>query len=103
MTLLARVQARRIENVVGAPQFFVSDTCFPQTIDVLRGRAEPLGIELIAALIKLFPGQFDTAKTLTMSENYSHIPKNLPAVSAASFRRWCRNAASITSRRRSSA
>lgn len=28
-------------------RFFVSQLCFPQTIDVLRTRAEPLGIELI--------------------------------------------------------
>src|SRR5262245_54569881 len=47
MTLLHRVQARRIENLVGAPQFFVSESCFAQTIEVVRGRAEPLGIELI--------------------------------------------------------
>src|SRR5206468_2054516 len=47
MTLLHRVQGRRIENVAGSAQFFVSGSCFPQTIDVIRGRAEPLGIELI--------------------------------------------------------
>src|SRR5262245_52701390 len=47
MTLLHRVQGRRIENIVGAPQFFVADSCFPQTIDVVKGRAEPLGIELV--------------------------------------------------------
>src|SRR6185295_1930022 len=47
MTMLARVQGRRIENVVGPAQFFVADSCFPQTIDVLRARAEPLGIELV--------------------------------------------------------
>ena len=47
MTLLHRVQGRRIESVAGPVQFFVSDSCFPQTIDVVRGRAEPLGIELI--------------------------------------------------------
>ena len=47
MTLLHRVQGRRIENVIGPAQFFVSSSCFPQTIDVLRGRAEPLGIELV--------------------------------------------------------
>jgi glycine dehydrogenase len=47
MTLLHRVQGRRIERVGGPPQFFVSDACFPQTIDVIRGRAEPLGIELV--------------------------------------------------------
>src|SRR5262245_3619645 len=47
MTLLHRVQGRRIENIVGAPQFFVADSCFPQTIEVVKGRAEPLGIELV--------------------------------------------------------
>src|SRR5947208_11330198 len=47
MTMLHRVQARRIDTVVGAPQFFVAESCFPQTIEVLRTRAEPLGIELV--------------------------------------------------------
>jgi glycine dehydrogenase len=41
MTMLHRVQANRRDK------FFVADSCFPQTIDVLRGRAEPLGIELV--------------------------------------------------------
>jgi glycine dehydrogenase len=49
MTMLARVQAKRIEGRVGAPQFLVSDSCFPQTLDVLRARAEPLGIEILLA------------------------------------------------------
>ena len=39
----------------GARRFFVSDTCLPQTIDVLRTRALPLGIELI-------PGNHATAQ-----------------------------------------
>jgi glycine dehydrogenase len=47
MTMLARVQAKRIDNVVGPPQFFVADSVFPQTLEVLRARAEPLGIELV--------------------------------------------------------
>jgi glycine dehydrogenase len=47
MTMLHRVQARRIDTMVGPPQFFVADSCFPQTIEVLRTRAEPLGIELV--------------------------------------------------------
>src|SRR5687767_14696716 len=47
MTMLHRIQSRRIDNVVGPVQCFVADSCFPQTIEVLRGRAEPLGIELI--------------------------------------------------------
>ena len=47
MTMLQRVQTQRIDAAGGAPQFFVADSCFPQTIDVLRARAEPLGIELV--------------------------------------------------------
>ena len=54
MAMLHRVQARRIEGMSGAPQFFVADSCFPQTIDLLSTRAEPLGIELIV-------GDFGTA------------------------------------------
>src|SRR5688572_4749049 len=45
MTLLHRVRPGKTasgdRNV-----FLVSDRCFPQTLDVLRSRAEPLGIEL---------------------------------------------------------
>jgi glycine dehydrogenase len=47
MTMLARIQAKRIDSQAGAPQFFVAGSCFPQTIEVLRSRAEPLGIELL--------------------------------------------------------
>jgi glycine dehydrogenase len=47
MTLLHRVQGKRIRDVVGPAQFMVVDSCFPQTLDVLRARAEPLGIELV--------------------------------------------------------
>ena len=41
MTMLHRVAKS------GATKFFVADSSFPQTIDVLRTRAEPLGIELV--------------------------------------------------------
>src|SRR5580698_7991060 len=41
MTLLHRVSKS------SATRFFVADSCFPQTIEVIRARAEPLGIELI--------------------------------------------------------
>ena len=44
MTLFHRVQARKLGDDAGV--FLVSDGCFPQTIEVLRSRAEPLGIEL---------------------------------------------------------
>jgi glycine dehydrogenase len=46
MTMIARLRSKdslyRNANI-----FFVSEKCFPQTIDVLRTRAAPLGIELI--------------------------------------------------------
>ena len=46
MTMIHRLQAKRIGAARGGTVFFVADSCFPQTIDVLRARAEPLGIEL---------------------------------------------------------
>jgi glycine dehydrogenase len=52
MTMLHRLQARRIGQTVGAPRFVVADLCFPQTIDVLRSRAEPLGIELVVTDVR---------------------------------------------------
>ena len=52
MTMLARVQAKRIDSVSEAPQFLVADSCYPQTLDMLRSRAEPLGIEIV-----LVPGE----------------------------------------------
>jgi glycine cleavage system P protein (glycine dehydrogenase) len=58
MTLMYRAQARRMANAEGSPQLFVADSCFPQTIDVLRGRAEPLGIELVVGeLSSAFAGE----------------------------------------------
>jgi len=44
MTLLHRVQGKKLGDAPGT--FLVSDRCFPQTIEVLRSRAEPLGITL---------------------------------------------------------
>ncbi len=44
MTMLHRVADRKKGG--GQDVFFVSEKCFPQTIDVLRTRAEPLGISL---------------------------------------------------------
>ncbi|MBI3491429.1 MAG: aminomethyl-transferring glycine dehydrogenase subunit GcvPB [Acidobacteria bacterium] len=55
MTMLHRVQAKRIDAGVCPAQFFVSDRCFAQTLDVLKARAEPLGIELLI-------GNFKTAQ-----------------------------------------
>ena len=47
MTMLHRVQAKRIATSVGPARFLVVDSCYPQTLDVLRTRAEPLGIEIV--------------------------------------------------------
>ena len=35
-----------------ANKFFVTDKCYPQTIDVLKSRSEPLGIELVIGNVK---------------------------------------------------
>ncbi|HVA98538.1 MAG TPA: aminomethyl-transferring glycine dehydrogenase [Bacteroidia bacterium] len=46
MTMLYNNRSREaIKN--GANQFFVSNECYPQTIDTLKTRALPLGIELV--------------------------------------------------------
>ncbi|MBY0494571.1 MAG: aminomethyl-transferring glycine dehydrogenase [Cyanobacteria bacterium] len=44
MTLLHRVQGKKLGDANGT--FLVSDRVFPQTVAVLRSRAEPLGIKL---------------------------------------------------------
>jgi len=44
MTLLHRVSGKKLGDAHGT--FLVSDRCFPQTVAVLRSRAEPLGIKL---------------------------------------------------------
>ncbi len=46
MTLLHR-QRRRKKSDPDAGQFLVSERCFPQVLELLRSRAEPLGIELL--------------------------------------------------------
>ena len=43
MTMMYRVQAKRIAKAGGPPQFFVADSCFPQTIDVLAGARRAAG------------------------------------------------------------
>lgn len=45
MTMLHRLHARDRRKNPGHV-FFVADTCFPQTLEVLRGRADSLGITL---------------------------------------------------------
>ena len=43
MTMFHRLQAKKAADGHESV-FLVSERCFPQTIDVVRGRAEPLGI-----------------------------------------------------------
>ena len=44
MTMLHRIRARGPGR---ADRFIVSDRCFPQTLAVVRGRAEPLGLRVV--------------------------------------------------------
>jgi glycine dehydrogenase len=44
--MLARIKSRDYHDS-NAKLFFVSEKCFPQTVEVLKTRADPLGIELI--------------------------------------------------------
>jgi glycine dehydrogenase len=61
MAMFHRVQTKKAPP--GKPSvFIVSDRCFPQTIDVLRGRAEPLKIQLVIGNVEeLSPDVLDTA------------------------------------------
>ena len=44
MAMLHRIRDRRPGT---ADRFVVASTCFPQTIDVVKGRAEPLGLDVV--------------------------------------------------------
>jgi len=44
----AMMLCARMKDGPGARLFFVSDTCHPQTIDIVRTRATPLGIEVVS-------------------------------------------------------
>ncbi|MCC6712099.1 MAG: aminomethyl-transferring glycine dehydrogenase [Candidatus Dadabacteria bacterium] len=46
MTMMLRAAGKRAASSA-EPVFFVSEKCFPQTIDVILTRAEPLGIEVV--------------------------------------------------------
>lgn len=46
MTLMFNARSRTLKKA-GANQLFVANDCFPQTIDLLKTRSEPLGIQLI--------------------------------------------------------
>ncbi|MDA9344784.1 aminomethyl-transferring glycine dehydrogenase [Flavobacteriales bacterium] len=46
MSMLLNTMSRK-KKKSGANKFFVSELCYPQTIDVIKNRSEPLNIELI--------------------------------------------------------
>ena len=48
MSMLFNTMSRS-KKKSGANKFFVSELCYPQTIDILKTRSEPLGIELVIA------------------------------------------------------
>lgn len=48
MTMLHRIQSRKNKGA-DRNRFVVGSNCFPQTIEVIQGRAEPLGIEIEVA------------------------------------------------------
>jgi glycine dehydrogenase len=54
MTLMHRVRTNKGSNL-----FFVSDRCLPQTIDVVRARAEPLGIDVRVGAVGNMAGHRD--------------------------------------------
>jgi glycine dehydrogenase len=58
MAMFHRVQASQKQNAGGVRRCFLVDNgCYPQTLDVLRGRAEPLDITLEAGSPDEFPAE----------------------------------------------
>ncbi len=67
MQMLHRIH-QRMNRKSQANRFFVADTVFPQTLAVLRGRAAPLGIELVV-------GQF---RTVTIEDGFFGVLLQFP-------------------------
>ncbi|MDE1171953.1 MAG: aminomethyl-transferring glycine dehydrogenase [Verrucomicrobium sp.] len=55
----AMALAHAVSPNTGAVKFLVAGGCFPQTIEVLRTRAEPLGIEIVVGIDGALHKQFD--------------------------------------------
>ena len=89
MALAKRVSKNRVSN-----RFFVDDQCFPQTIDVLKTRAECFGFELIIGdidniadhdlfgAIFQYPSMNGRARDLTPLINSLHDMKAIAVVAA---------------------
>ncbi len=52
MSMLHRIRNRKPGT---ADRFVVSDRCFPQTIEVVKGRADPLGLEVVVSDVATVP------------------------------------------------
>ncbi len=63
----------RAKKKLGANKFLVADTCLPQTIDVLKTRSEPLGIELV----------IDKCENFTLTEGVFGLLVQYPDVNGA--------------------
>jgi len=82
MTLLQRVSTRKLpDGALGV--FLVSDRCFPHTVDVLRGRAEPLGIEVRVAPTSEMVLDEQVFGILLQYPDELGVPADLSAVIAA--------------------
>ncbi len=83
MTMLFRLQARQRPD---ARRFLVSADCFPQTIAVVRGRAEPLGIQVdvtdVAAAARAGGRPDDLFGVLVQSPDVSGCLHDLAPVTA---------------------
>ena len=59
----------RLQKKNGVVKFFVSESCYPQTIEILKTRAKPLGINLI----------FDSHKNIDLSDEFFGAILQYPA------------------------
>jgi len=73
-----------------ANKFFVTDKCYPQTIDVLKSRSEPLGIELVIGNVKevkvdnsFYGVLFQYPDSEGFVENYSDCVTKFHSINAA--------------------
>ena len=83
MTMLHAAAGEADRAVVGPPQFVVADPVFPQTLDVLRARAEPLGIELVVGDADTVPFADRTFGVLVQTPDEAGRVRDLRGLSRA--------------------
>ena len=82
MTMFHRLQAKKAPAGQGSV-FLVSDRCFPQTIDVLRGRAEPLDIHLAIGNLDTLPMDNAFGLLLQYPDDHGEIRDLRPIIERA--------------------